>query len=1232
MKNERGKVVHRGLGRITTGWAFGSLLLVAVGVVLCGTAARAQDAGAIVGWGPGVTDVTALQVGFVAVAGGNEYSLGLKADGSIVAWGDNGYGQCNVPAPNSGFVAIAGGYYHSLGLKADGSIVAWGRNNYGQCNVPAPNSGFVAVAAGFWYSLGLKADGSIVAWGSGPGNPPAPNSGFVAVAGGGYHSLGLKADGSIVAWGAGACGQTGWPHYGQSCVPAPNSGFVAVAGGYTHSLGLKSDGSIVAWGWNYRDQCTVPAPNSDFVAVAGGCYHSLGLKADGSIVAWGSPYYGQCNVPAPNSGFVAVAGGYHHSLGLEADGSIVAWGYNWDGQCNVPAPNSGFVAVAGGWYHSLGLKADGSIVAWGNNFAGQCNVPASNSNFVAVAGGGYFSLGLKADGSIMAWGSNTFGQCTVPAPNSGFVAVAGGAYHSLGLKADGSIVAWGDNQYSQCNVTAPNSGFVAVAGGGYHSLGLKADGSIVAWGANWYGQCDVPAPNSGFVVVAAGWLHSLGLKADGSIVAWGYNEYGQCSVPAPNSGFAAVAAGYYHSLGLLGSPQQPPVAAAGGPYRDMAGEKIIFNASNSYDLDGSIVGYRWDWTGDGTWDTDWTTVPTTSYTYNAEFHGHALLQVQDNDGYTASALADVDIERFFVHLTDPHVIAGLGTDRWTNMLNTISDPNHPLAAKPAFVLCTGDLTEWGGDALGMLNMAAVAACLDGLPGAWGTIPAGNIPIAFCPGNHDSRFWDQVMPPYSLYFYQVIINPELYFHTLAGNCAVFSIDTGYDYWPYLCEPIDLPEGVGLDPNDVNSLSRDLDALDGVQSNTDTSDYIKIIMLHHLYRGPDWCDGSFALFRSEFKEICQAFNVDYVVCGHTHGRGQFNLDGDLWDPSDGTRVFVTGSVRVEGDKRKIPIVHAADSGWTTCDPGQQSGRVLSTINVFSEGKVDLRLWDREGNWTGLGASGELVVGIPLSSYSRWQVYDPNTAIDVLFTEAFAEKNDTRDYCVTMEATEPGLVSIRVDALLQNGVDLRAFYNNVPMLSGSVGTLTATQSICDYVVHIQDPDGTERQVSPSAWEGNLPAGQPAGPAGPTSGFTGLVYQYSTYATDPEGDPVFYRFDWGDNTLSDWLGPFASGVACVASHQWPQAGTYDARAAAKDEWDHMGERSEPLIVTIAQAVLGDLNCDGAVDFGDINPFVLFLSNFSVWQQTYAGCPAENGDINDDGLYPDFGDINPFVALLAGR
>ena len=98
------------------------------------------------------------------MAAGSGHSLGLKSDGSIVAWGQNDYGQCDVPAPNSGFVAVAGGWYHSLGLKSDGSLVAWGWNEYGQCNVPSPNTGFVAVAGVRWHSLGLKSDGSLVAW------------------------------------------------------------------------------------------------------------------------------------------------------------------------------------------------------------------------------------------------------------------------------------------------------------------------------------------------------------------------------------------------------------------------------------------------------------------------------------------------------------------------------------------------------------------------------------------------------------------------------------------------------------------------------------------------------------------------------------------------------------------------------------------------------------------------------------------------------------------------------------------------------------------------------------------------------------------------------------------------------------------------------------------------------------------------------------------------------------
>jgi hypothetical protein len=58
--------------------------------------------------------------------------------------------------PNADFVEVAGGSYHSLGLKSDGTIVAWGNNGSGQCDVPAPNADFVAVAGGSSHSLGLR--------------------------------------------------------------------------------------------------------------------------------------------------------------------------------------------------------------------------------------------------------------------------------------------------------------------------------------------------------------------------------------------------------------------------------------------------------------------------------------------------------------------------------------------------------------------------------------------------------------------------------------------------------------------------------------------------------------------------------------------------------------------------------------------------------------------------------------------------------------------------------------------------------------------------------------------------------------------------------------------------------------------------------------------------------------------------------------------------------------------
>ncbi len=61
---------------------------------------------------------------------------------------------------------------------------------------------------------------------------------------------------------------------------------------------------------------------------------------------------------------------------------------------------------------------------------------------------------------------------------------------------------------------------------------------------------------------------------------------------------------------------------------------------------------------------------------------------------------------------------------------------------------------------------------------------------------------------------------------------------------------------------------------------------------------------------------------------------------------------------------------------------------------------------------------------------------------------------------------------------------------------------------------------------------------------------------------------------------------------------------------------------------VLGDLNCDGVVDFADIDPFVLALSSPAAYQTQYPNCNWLNADTNGDGRV-DFADIDPFVACL---
>jgi hypothetical protein len=90
-----------------------------------------------------------------------------------------------------------------------------------------------------------------------------------------------------------------------------------------------------------------------------------------------------------------------------------------------------------------------------------------------------------------------------------------------------------------------------------------------------------------------------------------------------------------------------------------------------------------------------------------------------------------------------------------------------------------------------------------------------------------------------------------------------------------------------------------------------------------------------------------------------------------------------------------------------------------------------------------------------------------------------------------------------------------------------------------------------------------KPAKPSGPISGTAGVEYTYSSTTTDPEGDDIYYLFDWGDGETSGWIGPYPSDATVEATHAWDE-GDYQIRVKAKDEHGALSEWSDPLSISM--------------------------------------------------------------------
>jgi len=557
------------------------------------------------GDGTYLTTSTPVQVsgvsGVVAVAAGCAHSLVLKSDGTVWGWGHNGYGQVGdgtttpsqlTPVAVSGLggvVAVAEGFAYSLALKSDGTVWAWGENGRGQlgdgttANRPAPVqvsglSGVVAIAAGFRHSLAATGDGTVWAWGANDGGQlgdgttesrltPVQVSGMrgaAAVAAGGSklwdwavpysngHSLALKNDGTLWAWGSNEYFQLGDGSTTWRATPVQASGLDAVkaiAAGGINSLAVKRDGTLWTWGWNLcapGGDCKatiLPLPTelsglTGVIAVAGGEVdaesRAVAVSNDGSVWEWGQSYGGGWPGPTPAKvsgidGAIAVAAG-ESSFALKGDGTVWEWGPQWN---PIPSPPGSSLSQSS---QSTPVQVPGlsgvtgiTVATWYEGF-----------------GDFDFGLALRDDGSVLQWGEYGVGA-TIYAQVSGLtgvVAVAAGAGaandgYGLALRKDWAWQLWGETgRPSEPVQVAGLTDVVAITVGDLHNLAVKRDGTVWAWGNNAFGQLgdgtttdrEAPVQVAGLsaaVAVAARGAHSLALLRDGTVWAWGDDEYGQ---------------------------------------------------------------------------------------------------------------------------------------------------------------------------------------------------------------------------------------------------------------------------------------------------------------------------------------------------------------------------------------------------------------------------------------------------------------------------------------------------------------------------------------------------------------------------------------------------------------------------------------------------------------------------------------------------------------------------------
>jgi alpha-tubulin suppressor-like RCC1 family protein len=328
----------------------------------------------------------------------------LKDNGTLWTCGDNSYEQLGVGdaisstsiiltptqvGTGTNWTKVSTGLAHTIAMKNDGSLWAWGNNGFGQLGLGDTISRTVPTRVGSdtdWVKVDCSGAG---------------------------HTLAIKSDGTLWAWGWNNYAQLGIVNdRTQRNLPTrigTDADWKDISAGCEgSSLGLKTDGSIWAWGYNVRlgvntsDTFIPPTKigtDLDWEKIDNANQQRFAIKTDGTLWAWGADTNGQLGLGG---------GGLYESptkVGTDTDWAMV----QTDEYQTFAIKTGGTLWACGANYSGYELGLGYATTPTDLGVVTLTKV-GTDTNWQTITTWGEYTLGKKNDGTFWAWGHNDYGQ------------------------------------------------------------------------------------------------------------------------------------------------------------------------------------------------------------------------------------------------------------------------------------------------------------------------------------------------------------------------------------------------------------------------------------------------------------------------------------------------------------------------------------------------------------------------------------------------------------------------------------------------------------------------------------------------------------------------------------------------------------------------------------------------------------------------------------------------------